>query len=60
LKERLKPEIRVVEIDAKINDKVFAEKAIDLLDELMHKVGQKARHLKRKFSVVKSGRRWKP
>lgn len=39
LKKRLKPEIRVVEIDAKINDKVFAEKAIDLVDELMHKTG---------------------
>lgn len=39
LKKRLKPDIKVVEIDAKINDKLFAERAIDLLDELMHKVG---------------------
>lgn len=39
LKEKLKSEIRVVEVDAHINDKVFAERATELLDELMHKVG---------------------
>ncbi|MCK5485950.1 MAG: Tm-1-like ATP-binding domain-containing protein [Desulfobacterales bacterium] len=37
LKRRLKPEIRVVEVDSHINDRLFAEKATDLLDELMHK-----------------------
>ncbi|NQT54740.1 MAG: Tm-1-like ATP-binding domain-containing protein [Desulfobacteraceae bacterium] len=37
LKRRLKPEIRVVEVDSHINDRLFAERATDLLDELMHK-----------------------
>jgi uncharacterized protein (UPF0261 family) len=36
LKKNLKPEIRVLEIDCHINDHLFAEKAADLLDELMH------------------------
>lgn len=39
LKRGLKPEIRVVEVDAGINDRVFAEKATALLDELMHQAG---------------------
>jgi uncharacterized protein (UPF0261 family) len=39
LKERLKPEIKVVEVDAHINDRLFAERATDLLDELMQKTG---------------------
>jgi len=37
LKKRLKPEISVLEVDAHINDRLFAERATDLLDELMHK-----------------------
>ena len=36
LKRNLKPEIRLVEVDAHINDRLFAEKAATLLDELMH------------------------
>jgi uncharacterized protein (UPF0261 family) len=36
LKKRLKPEIKVVEVDAHINDRLFAERATDVLDELMH------------------------
>lgn len=36
LKRNLKPEIRLVEVDAHINDRLFAEKAAILLDELMH------------------------
>jgi uncharacterized protein (UPF0261 family) len=36
LKKRLKPEIKVVEVDAHINDRIFAERATDVLDELMH------------------------
>jgi uncharacterized protein (UPF0261 family) len=39
LKSGLKQEIRVVEVDAHINDRLFAEKATALLDELMHKAG---------------------
>jgi len=41
LKRSLKPGIRVVEVDAKINDELFVQKAVKLLDELMRKVGQK-------------------
>jgi uncharacterized protein (UPF0261 family) len=37
LKERLKPEIKVVEVDAHIKDRLFAERATDLMDELMRK-----------------------
>lgn len=40
LNERLKPEINVVEMDAHIKDRLFAERATDLLDELMHKAGR--------------------
>jgi len=36
LKRNLKPEIKLVEMDAHINDKLFAETAAMLLDELMH------------------------
>jgi uncharacterized protein (UPF0261 family) len=39
LKTGLKPEIELVELDAHIDDKIFAEKAANLLDELMHKPG---------------------
>jgi uncharacterized protein (UPF0261 family) len=39
LKTGLKPEITVVEVDAHIIDPLFAERATDLLDELMHKSG---------------------
>lgn len=35
LKRSLKPSIRIVEVDAHINDKLFAEQAVDLLCELM-------------------------
>lgn len=35
LKKNLKPEIRVLEVNCHINDDLFAEKAADLLDELM-------------------------
>lgn len=35
LKRNLNPSVRVVEVDAHINDEVFAEKAVDLLCELM-------------------------
>lgn len=41
LKRSLKPGIKVVEVDAKINDELFVQKAVKLLDELMRKVGQK-------------------
>jgi uncharacterized protein (UPF0261 family) len=37
LKKRLKSEIKVVEVDAHIKDRLFAERATDLMDELMHK-----------------------
>ena len=37
LKKRLKPEVSIVEVDSHINDKLFAETATDLLDEMMHK-----------------------
>ena len=37
LKKDLKPEIELVELDAHINDKLFAETAATLLDALMHK-----------------------
>ena len=36
LKRNLRSDIRVVEVDAHINDRMFAEKAAILLDELMH------------------------
>jgi len=35
LKQNLKPSVRVVELDAHINDELFAEQAVDLLCELM-------------------------
>jgi uncharacterized protein (UPF0261 family) len=35
--KKLKPEIQVVEVDAGINDRIFAEKATDLLEQLMQK-----------------------
>ncbi len=35
LKKRLSPRIRVVEVDAHINDEEFAIKACDLLTEMM-------------------------
>ena len=37
LKRKLKPEISVVEVDSHINDTLFAERATDLFDGLMHK-----------------------
>lgn len=37
LKKRLRPEIRIVEVDSHINDRLFAERATDLLDEMMQK-----------------------
>jgi uncharacterized protein (UPF0261 family) len=37
LKEHLKPEIEVHEVDAHINDRLFAEKAVALFLELLHK-----------------------
>jgi len=37
LKTGLKPEIKVVEVDAHIKDRLFAERATDLLHELMQK-----------------------
>ena len=40
LKRSLKPGIKVVEVDAKINDELFVQKAVKLLDELMHKAGE--------------------
>ena len=39
LKTGLKPEIKVVEVDAHIKDRLFAERATDMLDELMQKAG---------------------
>jgi uncharacterized protein (UPF0261 family) len=39
LKTGLKPEIELVELDAHVDDRIFAEKAANLLDELMHKPG---------------------
>jgi uncharacterized protein (UPF0261 family) len=38
LKRDLKPEIELLELDAHINDKLFAETAVTLLDALMHKI----------------------
>lgn len=38
LKRDIGPKIDVVEVDAHINDRLFAETASILLDELMHKV----------------------
>jgi uncharacterized protein (UPF0261 family) len=35
LKQSLKPSIRIVEVDAHINDELFAKQAVDLLCELM-------------------------
>lgn len=37
LKSRLKSEIKVVEVDAHIKDRLFAERATELMHELMHK-----------------------
>jgi uncharacterized protein (UPF0261 family) len=37
LKRSLKPSIRIVEVDAHINDELFAKQAVDLLCELMQK-----------------------
>jgi uncharacterized protein (UPF0261 family) len=37
LKGSLKPSIRIVEVDAHINDELFAKRAVDLLCELMQK-----------------------
>jgi len=37
LKKRLKTGIKIVEVDLHINDKLFAESAIDLLEELIHR-----------------------
>ena len=37
LKRSLKPSIRIVEVDAHINDELFAKRAVDLLCELMQK-----------------------
>ncbi len=39
LKENLKPEIEVIELDAHIEDKIFAESAAKLIDEMMHRAG---------------------
>ena len=36
LKKRLKTEIKIVEVDCQINDKIFSERATSLLDDLMH------------------------
>jgi uncharacterized protein (UPF0261 family) len=38
LKRKLKPEIRVFEVDAHVNERSFAERATDLMDELMQKL----------------------
>lgn len=37
LRQSLKPSIRIVELDAHINDELFAKQAVDLLCELMQK-----------------------
>ena len=37
LRQSLKPSIRIVEVDAHINDELFAKQAVDLLCELMQK-----------------------
>jgi uncharacterized protein (UPF0261 family) len=37
LKRSLKPSIRIIEVDAHINDELFAKRAVDLLCELMQK-----------------------
>jgi uncharacterized protein (UPF0261 family) len=37
LKRSLKPSIRIVEVDAHINDELFAKRAVNLLCELMQK-----------------------
>ena len=37
LRQNLKPSIRIVELDAHINDELFAKQAVDLLCELMQK-----------------------
>ena len=39
LKTSIEPKIQIVEVDAHINDRLFAETAAILLDELMHKPG---------------------
>jgi uncharacterized protein (UPF0261 family) len=38
LKRNIKPSVRVVEVDAHINDEAFAEKAVNLLGELMARI----------------------
>lgn len=43
LKDGLKPSVRFVEVDAHINDEAFAEKAADLLGELMGSQGEPTR-----------------
>jgi uncharacterized protein (UPF0261 family) len=37
LKRSLKPSVRIIEVDAHINDELFAKQAVDLLCELMQK-----------------------
>jgi uncharacterized protein (UPF0261 family) len=37
LKQNLNPSIRIVELEAHINDELFAKQAVDLLCELMQK-----------------------
>ena len=37
LKQNLKPSIRIVELEAHINDELFAKRTVDLLCELMQK-----------------------
>jgi uncharacterized protein (UPF0261 family) len=39
LKRGIEPQIEIIEVDAHINDRLFAETAAILLDELMHKPG---------------------
>lgn len=43
LKKKLKPEIKILEVDAGINDKRFAETATDLLDEMFKKESEKGK-----------------
>ena len=46
LKLNLRPEIEVVEMDANINDPVFAERAVELMLELISRKGAKAQSSK--------------
>ena len=41
LKRRLNPKVRLMEVDAHINDEVFASRACDLLEEMMKTVIEK-------------------